>query len=214
MKTLRLLLLAGLLGVATPAFADDGGTSGSFVLELPQSQIDVTRGDRPPMDPVGGVQLGIIGGVQLRGSASGTVGLALGYYKRSTASFGVELEVAATRGPTGEVYHGMVNFIVQSGARSARLIPYIAVGAGMFHARERVQDNLASTLASIGILIPEETETGPIVGFGLGVRYHLTPGVSFRVDYREFRGLTGSDSGFWDRLYALRRIAGFFAFHF
>lgn len=210
----RGLLGMALLLLATPALADEPeGTSGRFVMpELAQSQIEVTRGDRPPMDRVGGFQLSAFFGAQLRGSASGTAGLAIGYYKPTTASIGGELETGAIRGPTGNVYYGLMSIVLQSGARSARMVPYATLGAGAYHATEQVQDNLKIALASIGIVLPEESETGLLLGFGVGVRYYLSPTVSFRVDYREFRGLTSSDSSFWDRWYAMRRIAGFFSF--
>ena len=76
--------------------------------------------EAPPRDPVGGFQLGILAGVQLRGSASGQFGLALGWFKRSTSNVGFEFEGAFTRGPDGEVYHGLAS-ILRARARSSSL---------------------------------------------------------------------------------------------
>jgi len=177
-----------------------------------EGQVEATRGERPPRDPVGGFQFAILGGVQLRGSASGAGGIALGYYDRASASFGIELEGAFTRGPTGDIVHVMLSAVLQSGARSSRMVPYLTFGAGAYRAQERLRDAVRDVLPDFGIEISEETEIGPIVGVGLGVRYFLSPKVSFRADYREFRALTTGSGDFFDRLYALRRIAGYLAF--
>jgi hypothetical protein len=179
-----------------------------------QDRVEATRGERPEMDPVGGLQLSVLGGVQLRGSASGAGGIALGYYKRSTGGLGFEVEGAFTRGPTGDVAHAIFSVVLQSGVRSAKLVPYLAFGGGVYRANERLRDAVREVLPEFGVAIQEQTETGPIIGVGFGVRYYLSPKVSFRADYREFRALTTGEGGFFDRLYALRRIAGFLSFDF
>lgn len=206
------LVAAGALALApaTTVHAEEkDGTFSGF--RLPGQQISATD-ERPPMDPVGGFQLSVMGGVQLRGSASGALGLALGYYKRSTGNVGLELEGALTRGPSGEVYHGLMNLILQSGSRAARMVPYLSIGGGIYHAREKIRDSVAEELPDFGIEPVEEQETGALIAAGFGIRYFLTDGISFRADYREFRALTTGEGGFFDRLFALRRIAGFLSF--
>lgn len=196
--------------VAAPALAEDepgaAGTFSGFALQ------QAVRAERPERDTVGGFQFSIIGGVQLRGSASGQGGLAFGYYKRSTAAVGLELEAAFNRGPSGEVIHALASIVFQSGARSSRMVPYAAIGAGMYRAREKLRDSVAAELPDFGIEPTEGEESGPLVAFGFGVRYYLNDGLSFRADYREFRALTGGEDGFFDRLFALRRIGGFLSF--
>lgn len=205
------------VAIATSALLPAGtlwaeeGEDGEFRgFRLPQ-QITTADG-RPPMDRVGGFQLSLIGAVQLRGSASGMGGIALGYYKQSTGNIGLEIEATTTRGPNGEVYHGLLNLILQSGARSARMIPYLSIGGGIYHAKAKVRDSVADELPDFGITPTEETETGPILALGFGIRYYLSDGVSFRADYREFRALTTGEGDFFDRLFSLRRIGGFLSF--
>lgn len=205
-----LLIALAILLVGSPAFAanEDGDPKGTFSGFGSQA----VRDERPEMDPVGGFQVSILAGVQLRGSASGQGGVALGYFKRSTGNIGLELEASVNRGPSGEVLQGIASIILQSGTRATRMVPYISVGGGFFHAREKLRDAVKNELPNFGIVPVEETETGPLLAFGFGFRYYLNDGLSFRADYREFRALTSGDSGFFDRLFALRRIAGFLSF--
>lgn len=205
-----------LAGIATPtaalAMEDDSG-EGTFTGFDPASgQQIASRDERPPMDPVGGFQVSLVGGVQLRGTASGQGGIALGYYKRSTGNVGVEIEGGFTSGPGGRIYHGLLSLVLQSGTRATRMIPYVTLGAGAFRAEEDLRDRLAEALPEFGIDPTGETETGALVAFGFGIRYYLSDSVSFRADYREFRALTTGEGSFFDRLFALRRIGGFLSF--
>ncbi len=184
------------------------GTVGAFDL-----QQTIRRDDRPPSDPVGGFQISVMGGVQMRGSASGQAGLALSYFKRSTGNVGIELEGGITRGPNGQINHGLLSFIFQSGGRASKLAPYLSVGAGIYHANEHLRDGVAAALPTFGIQPEEGLETGALVAFGLGFRFYLSEGVSFRADYREMRAITTGSGGLFDRLFSLRRIGGFLSFH-
>lgn len=206
----RLLVAVAALTFAAPALAseeeDPSGTFRGFDLQ------EAVRGERPEMDNVGGFQLSFFGGVQLRGSASGQGGLAIAYFKRSTAGLGLEMEVAYTSGPSGNVTHALASIVLQSGARSARFVPYLTIGGGAYRAQETLRESVAAELPSFGIEPTEGEETGALIAFGFGARYYLSDSLSFRADYREFRALTTGEGGFFDRLFALRRIAGFLSF--
>lgn len=168
----------------------------------------------PPRDKVGGFQFGLLGGVQLVGSASGQGGVTLGYFKPSTAAIGLEAEAGITLGPNGEVYHGLLSIVLQSGARSSRIVPYLSLGGGVFRAEVDLRDAVEEELPNFGIDLPDSEEEGPLIAVGLGVRYYLSDWLSLRLDYREFRALTQVDSDFLDRLFALRRIGGMLSLEF
>lgn len=200
-------------GPASDTGADAGtGTAGLF-LNLSPQQPGVSA-EAPERDPVGGFALGVLAGVQLRGTASGQFGLSLAWFKRSTSNVGIELEGAFTRGPDGQVYHGLLSVILQSGSRATRLVPYLAFGGGVFHAREQLRDSVQEVLPNFGITPEQQTETGGLIAFGFGVRYYLSEKMSFRADYREMRAITTADGGFFDKLHSMRRFGGFLMFHF
>jgi len=188
------------------------GTAGVF-LDLSPQQSGVSA-EAPPRDPVGGFALGVLGGVQLRGSASAQFGLTLAWFKQSTSNVGFELESAFTRGPDGQVYTGLLSVILQSGSRSTRMVPYLAFGGGVFYARDRLRDSVREALPNFGIDPIEGTETGGLIAFGFGVRYYLNEKMSFRGDYREMRAITSADGGFFDKLHTMRRIAGILMIRF
>lgn len=168
----------------------------------------------PPRDPVGGFVVGVLAGVQLRGSASGQFGVTLGWFKQSTSNVGFELEGAYTRGPDGEVYHGLLSVILQSGSRSTRMVPYLALGGGLFNAREKVRDAVAAALPDFGIDASAQSETGGLIAAGFGIRYYLNEKMSFRADYREMRAITTASGSLIDRLHSMRRIAGILMIRF
>ena len=228
------------LAAATPALAQEATSdsiseaaerpsglrrpaTGSFVLPspawlehaAPQRPVTGRQTDRrPPADSVGGFQLNVFAGVQLVGSASGQFGAALSYFKPSTGAVGLELEGGFTRGPSGNVVHGLGSIVLQSGVRSTRIVPYLAVGGGFYRAEVSLREAVREELPNFGIEPNNDTEQGALIGFGLGIRYYLRDGLSFRADYREFRAVTGADVGFLDRLFALRRIGGFLSIDF
>lgn len=205
-------LLAQEVADAGPIAASPAGTAGMF-LDLRPQQPGVSA-EAPERDPVGGFALGVLAGVQLRGSASGQFGLSLAWFKRSTSNVGIEFEGAFTRGPDGQVYHGLLSVILQSGSRATRMVPYLALGGGVFYAREQLRDAVREALPNFGITPEEQTETGGLIAFGFGVRYYLSDKMSFRVDYREMRAITTAEGGFFDKLHSMRRIGGFLMFHF
>lgn len=222
----KLSLLASVLLVSGTVFAQEladastvastltasVGTAGLF-LDLSPQQPGVSA-QAPERDPVGGFALGVLAGVQLRGSGSGQFGLSLAWFKRSTSNVGFEFEGAITRGPDGKVYHGLLSVILQSGSRATRMVPYLAFGGGVFHAREQLRDSVREALPDFGIDPTEETETGGLIAFGFGVRYYLSEKLSFRADYREMRAITTAAGGLFDKLYSMRRIGGFLIFQF
>ncbi len=197
----------------SPVAADEEAKSGSTgTVGLFDLQQTTRRSDRPPSDPVGGFQISVIAGVQMRGSASGHLGAAVGYFTRSTGNVGIEIEGGVTRGPNGQVNHGLVSMIFQSGGRSSKLAPYLALGGGIYHAKERLRDRVAETLPEFGIETTGGLETGPLIAFGIGFRIFLSEKVSFRADYRELRAITGGSGSILDRLFSMRRIGGFLSF--
>lgn len=223
LQLVGLLMLAAAAVVTTPAAAepvpgndppaagasDDGGTDGTAGSFSLQGQITSTRVDkRPEADKVGGFQIGVLAGVQLRGTASGQGGLAIAYFKRSTAAVGLELEASFMRGPNGQVYMGILSLIMQSGARSSRMVPYLAFGGGMFRAEEKLRPAVAEALPDFGIEPVPGTETGALFAYGFGIRYYLATKVSFRIDYRDIKAITSAG------LFSMRRIGGFLSFEF
>lgn len=195
---------------ATSEDARSAGTTGHFVLGGQATRVD----QRPAADKVGGFQLSLIGGVQLRGSASGQFGVALAYFKSSTAAVGVEVEAVFTQGPNGKVYTGVTSLILQSGARASRMVPYFAIGLGYFRAEENLRDAVADALPGFGIPATNRSETGGLLAFGFGIRYFMAPNISFRFDLREFKLVTSASGNIFDRLFSMRRIAGFLSFDF
>ena len=195
------------VGTASPV-----GTAGPF--RGSGSQQAGVSSAAPERDPVGGFALGVLAGVQLRGSASGQFGLSLAWFKRSTSNVGFEFEGAFTRGLDGQVYHGLVSVILQSGSRATRMVPYLALGGGVFHAREQLRDAVRQALPNFGINFEEGTETGGLIAFGFGVRYYLNEKMSFRADYREMRAITSASGSFFDKLHSMRRIGGILMFQF
>ncbi len=224
LPVLALLLVSGIAGgqelAAVSGAEASGGTTGFFLGSslapdpAPSPQRSGVSAEAPERDPVGGFTVGILAGVQLRGSGSGQFGLSLAWFNRSTSNVGLEFEGAVTRGPDGQVYHGLMSVILQSGSRAARMVPYLAVGGGVFHAREQLRDTVADALPDFGIDPVEGTETGGLFAFGFGVRYYLSEKLSFRGDYREMRAITTADGGIFDRIHSMRRIGGFLMIQF
>ena len=200
-------------GRPTPVTGDkEDARRGAGTVGLFDLQQTTRRSDRPPADPVGGFQISVLAGVQMRGSASAHAGIAISYFKRSTGNVGIEIEGGITRGPNGQVNHGLVSMIFQSGGRASTLAPYVSVGGGIYHAKERLRDRVAETLPEFGIETTGGLENGLLIAVGLGARFFLSEKVSFRADYREIRAFTGGSGGLLDRLFSLRRIGGFLSF--
>ena len=183
----------------------------AFVPALANAQEE----DAPPeADPVGGLTMSLLAGSQFVGSTAAQAGFTLGYYSRGAGLVGFEFEGALTLGPAGRVYHGLLNVVLQTGARTSKIVPYVVLGGGMFRAQVDLQDSVEQELQNFDVVLGDTTETGPMIDFGLGVRYFLSDGLSIRLDYREFRALRESDDSFFDRLFALRRIGAMLAVEF
>ncbi len=211
------LLVPGTLLAQEIAGAVDAsavGTAGTFLDLSPRQSQGGVSPEAPERDPVGGFAVGLLAGVQLRGSASGQFGVTLAWFKQSTSNVGFELEGAFTRGPDGSVYHSLLSLILQSGSRATRMVPYLAIGGGMFHAKENLRDSVRDVLPEFGIVPVEGTETGGLIAFGFGMRYYLNEKMSFRADYREMRAITTSEGSFFDKLHSMRRIGGILMFRF
>ena len=95
----------------------------------------------------------------------------------------------------------------------APAIKSLAFGGGIYYAKEKLRDRVAGELPRFGIDPVEETESGALIAFGLGFRIFMSEKISFRIDYREMRAITGGSGNLFDRLYSLRRIGGFLSIH-
>jgi hypothetical protein len=171
----------------------------------------------PPFpDPINGPVLSIFGGSVFSGSSAFQTGGAFAYFFGPKASYGFEVEGSVTFGPGGRVAQGMGSFVWQTGARTSKFVPYFAVGAGYLRAKSSYPTATQEVLDEFGIDPQPKTEQGPFIQYGGGLRFYVKPSLAFRADVR-FALVPLNlevDPGLWDRLFAMRRIAGMISFDF
>jgi opacity protein-like surface antigen len=203
------VLVALLLGLATlVAFPASSAA-------VPQEQEqDPELQPPPPPDAIGGPNATFFVGSMFGASTSGQAGGSFGYTFKPDSTFGVEVEGGLTFGPDGRVIHLMGHFLMQTGARTSRIVFYAVIGAGIMYATFDPRPEIQSELDRLGIVIEDSTEVAPGVSFGAGVKYYLREGLSLRADYREYRMRRDIEGSFSERLYTLRRLAGMFTFEF
>ena len=121
-----------------------------------------------------------------------------------------------TFGPGGRVGQVMGSFIWQVGARTSKFVPYFAGGVGYLRAKSKYPALTQSVLDEFGIDPQPKTEQGPFFHYGGGVRFYVKPNLAFRGDVRfAYVPLDLQvDTGFSDRLFGMRRIAGMVSWDF
>ena len=143
------------------------------------------------------------------------VEIASGYFFGPKASVGVEVEGNLTFGPAGRVVQFMGSFVMQTGARTSKFVPYIAVGGGILRASTGFPQATADALAELGIIPEPTTETAPFIHFGGGLRFYVRPKMAFRIDARMAQVALDLDGvGFSDSLFPMRRVAGMISWDF
>lgn len=208
---------------ATPAFTGVGRLAVPLISRAegnkptaPRQQEQESRQPPPVADPAGGPVFSILGGSVFSGSSAFQSGAAFAYYFGPKAAIGFEVEGNFTFGPGGRVAQGMGSLIFQTGARASKFVPYFAVGAGYLYAKSKFPAATQEVLDRFGIDPQPKTEKTPYFQFGGGVRFYIKPKMAFRADVRFAQvplTLEGPLS-FWDRLFAMRRIAGMVSWDF
>jgi hypothetical protein len=179
-------------------------------------QEDQRPGPPPIRDPISGPMISVLGGSVFSGASAFQTGGALAYFWGAKASFGVEVEGNVTFGPGGRVGQAMGSFVWQVGARTSRFVPYFAGGVGYVRAKSKYPQATQAVLDELGIDPQPKTEQGPFFHYGGGLRFYVKPGIAFRGDVRfAYVPLDLQvDTGFRDRLFGMRRIAGMVSWDF
>ena len=169
----------------------------------------------PPLrDPVDGPVFSVFGGSVFSGSSTFQGGAALAYFFGAKATLGFEVEGALTFGPGGRVVQGQGSLIVQTGARTSKFVPYVAVGVGYLRAKTVLPSRTAEVLASLGIDPTPQVETAPYVHFGGGVRFYVKPNVAIRGDVRFAQVLLDIPDRSFTDTFPMRRVAVMLSWNF
>lgn len=208
---------------ATPTFTGVGRLAAALVARAqgsaptaPRLQEQQSPEPPPVADPASGAVFSVLGGSVFSGASAFQTGAAFAYYFGPKAAIGFEVEGNLTFGPGGRVAQGMGSLVFQTGARTSKFVPYIAVGGGYLYAKSRFPAATQEVLDRFGIDPQPKTEQTPFFQFGGGVRFYIKPKLAFRADIRFALvplTLEGNPS-FWNRLFAMRRIAGMVSWDF
>jgi len=207
----------------TPAFTGVGRLAVGLISRAetnrpaaPRQQEQQTPQPPPVSDPASGAVFSVLGGSVFSGASAFQTGAAFAYYFGPKAVIGFEVEGNLTFGPAGRVAQGMGSVIFQTGARSSKFVPYIAVGGGYLYAKSRFPAATQEVLDRFGIDPQPKTEQTPFVQFGGGVRFYIKPKIAFRADIRfaQIPLTLEGDVSFWSRLFAMRRIVGMVSWDF
>lgn len=199
---------AGAMPLDPPA--DTPGVATEAPQQAPQEEPE--QRPPPPSEPVGGFVVSGFGGSQFAASSSLHVGGALAYFFEPKAQVGFEFEAGLTFGPGGRVFHTHANLVLQAGARTSRIVPYITAGGGYVRADLDLPETIQTELGRLGVEIPRGSESAPAANLGGGVRYYLKEGASLRADYREFWVFRSGSGSFFERIFSLRRFAAMLSF--
>ena len=160
---------------------------------LAQSQTDDTSGQshlrRNTIDLNDGVSFEISPHTGLMGS-SGTFGLRV---SMNYSSLNLELAGEQVIGKTANLYPISVNVLLNLATRG-RLIPYGAVGAGLW---------LTVPTNTIG----DKTVTTLGLNFGGGARYYISRSFGFRVEAKQYLTSVSSDRDLKDELLFFQEIS-------
>ncbi len=162
----------------------------------------------PPPDRVGGASASVVVGSIFGASTAAQVGGSFGYSFGSSASIGIEVEGDLTFGLDGKVGSVFGSFVLQTGARTSKIVPYATIGVGMMYAKFDPRQAIKEELEALGIVIEEDTELAPGIGLGIGVKYYLREGMAMKGDFRNYWMWRSIQGGFNEHLYTLRRVAG------
>jgi len=162
----------------------------------------------PPPDQVGGANVAVLVGSMFGASTAAQVGGSLGYFFKPSAVIGFEVEGNLTFGLDGKVAQVFGSLVLQTGARTSKIVPYGTIGAGVMYAKFDPRQPIKDELDALGIVIEDDTELAPGLALGIGVRYFLSEGMSMRGDFRNYWMWRSIQGGFNEHLYTLRRVAG------
>lgn len=206
---------------STPTLAGFARMAAPLIAHLetglgPQQEQEQERREPPPViDPASGPVFSVFGGSVFSGASAFQTGVTFAYFFGPKASVGVEVEGNLTFGPAGRVVQFMGSFVMQTGARTSKFVPYIAVGGGVLRASTRFPQATADALAELGIIPEPTTETAPFIHFGGGLRFYVKPKMAFRIDARMAQVALDLDGvGFSDSLFPMRRVAGMISWDF
>jgi opacity protein-like surface antigen len=200
MRSCTAVIIALALLMLTPvgAFAANGGQQ--------EQQQDVPP--PAPPDQVGGANVSVMVGSMFGASTAAQVGGSIGYFLKPNATLGFEVEGDFTFGLDGRVAQIFGSLVLQTGARTSKIVPYGTIGAGIMYAKFDPRQAIKDELNALGIVIREDTEIAPGFALGIGVRYFMSEKVSMRGDFRNYWMWRSIQGGFNDHLYTLRRVAG------
>jgi hypothetical protein len=162
----------------------------------------------PPPDQVGGPNAGVIVGSMFGASTAAQVGGTFAYFLKPSATVGFEVEGNLTFGLDGKVAQVFGSVVLQTGARTSKIVPFVSFGAGVMYAKFDPRPPIRDELVALGIVIEEDTEIAPGIAIGIGVRYFLSESVSMKGDFRNYWMWRSIQGDFNDHLYTLRRVAG------
>jgi len=133
-----------------------------------------------------------------RPKSAGHLGIPSGPVPRSALTFGLDGKVAQIFG----------SLVLQTGARTSKIVPYGTIGVGMMYAKFDPRQAIKEELEALGIVIEEDTELAPGIALGIGVKYYLREGMAMKGDFRNYWMWRSIQGGFNEHLYTLRRVAG------
>lgn len=200
MRSCTAVIIALALSMLTPA--------GAFAAtDGPQEQQQDVQ-PPPPPDQVGGANVSVLVGSMFGASTAAQVGGSIGYFFKPNATFGFEVEGDLTFGLDGKVAQIFGSLVLQTGARTSKIVPYGTIGAGVMYAKFDPRQAIKDELEALGIVIEEDTEIAPGFALGIGVRYFMSEKISMKGDFRNYWMWRSIQGDFNEHLYTLRRVAG------
>lgn len=203
-------VMTGFARISVPLIAHlETGTS-------PKEQQEGERRDPPPVnDPASGPVLSAFGGSVFSGKSAFQTGGAIAYFFGPKASVGLEAEASMTFGPGGRIAQVMGSFILQTGARTSKFVPYIALGGGFLQASTKFPDAKTAIFEELGINPEPTRESAPFIQIGGGLRFYIKRNLAARADVRVARAKLDLDGvKLIDSLFRMRRVVGMLSWEF